>query len=174
MIHHITEKHPDYLKEKDLTRMFPPRRVYENHRKIANMEEVVHDKETGKYVCIVCGQNFTAPRHIVRHVESVHRQMKDAQCEICGKQLTDKKRLKDHMLIHTGEKPFTCEYCGKQFRRKDKMQEHKRGMHKELYAEEKKIIAAEKEQKKIEAKRRVEEQKAEFDRRKAADRKSVV
>lgn len=45
-------------------------------------------------------------------------------CPTCDKMFKTEHYLKNHMLIHTGEKPFSCEQCGAAFNRKDKLKRH--------------------------------------------------
>ena len=40
---------------------------------------------------------------------------KPFQCDICGKQFTQRGQLTTHLQIHTKEKPYQCNVCGKQF-----------------------------------------------------------
>merc|ERR1712176_100578 len=142
LANHVKEYHPEYLeKHPQLRYLFIPQFANSNHKKLAAMEEIVYDKTKKEYICIKCGKTFKTPRHTVRHVEIVHRGVREATCEICGKHFTSKSRLKEHMMIHTGEKPFDCCYCSKAFRRKDKMKEHKRTMHPNEYAQEKELEA---------------------------------
>ena len=49
---------------------------------------------------------------------SIHR------CSICGRLLATKASLKDHLLIHTGDKPYRFETCDKSFRRIDHLKRH--------------------------------------------------
>jgi uncharacterized Zn-finger protein len=46
------------------------------------------------------------------------------ECSVCQKNLKTEHYLKNHMLIHTGEKPYECETCGAAFNRKDKLKRH--------------------------------------------------
>ena len=55
----------------------------------------------------------------------------NVQCHIChrvfqGHRSKALNRLKEHMTIHTGEKPFECDKCGAKFRRRDYLVKHKK------------------------------------------------
>lgn len=45
-------------------------------------------------------------------MDSLGIQKKSANCQVCFKSLSSKQNLKQHMNIHTGEKPFKCSYSG--------------------------------------------------------------
>ncbi|EGZ24642.1 hypothetical protein PHYSODRAFT_554737 [Phytophthora sojae] len=42
----------------------------------------------------------------------------------CGKSFTDSAHLRDHTVVHTGEKKLSCPTCGKLFARASTLQEH--------------------------------------------------
>ena len=56
------------------------------------------------------------------------RQSKDKNhiCKVCGKECKTLTRLKNHEIIHTGEKPFEREVCGKRFNQKFNLKTHGR------------------------------------------------
>ena len=45
-------------------------------------------------------------------------------CEECSKTFTEKRHLKDHMLIHAGRKDHVCTECGHSFRQKSTLTRH--------------------------------------------------
>lgn len=50
-------------------------------------------------------------------------------CENCGKAFKQKKSLKRHNMLHTGEKPHSCELCGKAYIRKSHLKRHMKTAH---------------------------------------------
>lgn len=49
------------------------------------------------------------------------------ECSICGKILSSKQNLKQHMNIHTGERPFRCCYsgCSASYKHASQLSNHK-------------------------------------------------
>lgn len=71
----------------------------------------------GQVNCGVCSKQFAnvyrLQRHMISHDESsILRRFK---CTDCGKAFKFKHHLKEHIRIHTGDKPFECGFCHKRF-----------------------------------------------------------
>ena len=86
-------------------------------------------QHTGKGIlkCRYCDERFKSPDSRVRH-ERTHPEW-DGQrfvCEVCGKDLFTKAKLKRHMMIHTGEKPYACMYCSFRSNRADSLRTHQK------------------------------------------------
>ena len=64
--------------------------------------------------CGLCGKSFAKKSHLKDHV-LIHTGDKPNECETCGKSYTEKGSLTKHKFIHTGEKPHRCDACGKAF-----------------------------------------------------------
>ncbi|KAI5636831.1 hypothetical protein NE865_10422 [Phthorimaea operculella] len=106
---------------------------YRSRGELRDHENYQHKGQT-KHQCPVCGKALATRRCITRHVRRAHHgvkeQARDKICQQCGKAFRDKKGLREHEFIHTGERPLSCEICGCSFRQSASLYTHKRRVHK--------------------------------------------
>lgn len=81
------------------------------------------------YECKVagCPKNYTTRFSLRRHIAS-HATTKQHVCVLCMKTFTLAQYLKEHMYIHTQQKPFKCDFegCDRSFRQAGKLSMHKK------------------------------------------------
>ncbi|KAG8199621.1 hypothetical protein JTE90_009456 [Oedothorax gibbosus] len=76
------------------------------------------------YNCSIC--SYTTPySHCLKQHSVVHTGERPHKCSVCNKGFTQKHVLKTHMLIHTGQKPYKCEVCLQCFRHATSLLEHR-------------------------------------------------
>ncbi|KAL3862065.1 hypothetical protein ACJMK2_008060 [Sinanodonta woodiana] len=69
--------------------------------------------------CGVCNK-FIVTSSFKRHISSHN----GFPCRICGKEFYLNSRLKEHVLIHTGERPHSCSVCDRKFLKKSSLKQH--------------------------------------------------
>ena len=69
-----------------------------------------------QYPCPICGE-MISKRRAAFHFQSKHTAPEDMKfkCDLCGKGFTSAQKLRNHVNIHTGEKPFKCKFCTSAF-----------------------------------------------------------
>ena len=62
-------------------------------------------------VCQICGSSFRVRSDLLRHMVRHDSSRRTFKCEHCGKGFFEDQKLKQHLRIHTGDKPFKCHLC---------------------------------------------------------------
>ncbi|XP_038058050.1 zinc finger E-box-binding homeobox 1-like isoform X3 [Patiria miniata] len=85
-----------------------------------------HEKTISNFSCPECNYCFAYKSQLERHM-ATHMPGRNQVCDICNKAFVNIYRLQRHMLTHsTGNRKFKCGECGKAFKYKHHLKEHLR------------------------------------------------
>ena len=73
--------------------------------------------------CPVCHRTFVT-RAVLRQHAIIHTGEKAWNCHLCDKAYTQRGNLQLHIMSHTGERPHVCNICGKDFSRRSEFKKH--------------------------------------------------
>jgi len=109
-----TEKEPNLLKKTEII----PEGGSVNQR-----EKKIEEKSIAERTEVPAG-NFLTQDAISFEMSSQRSKPKEITCDICFKKLSSNYTLKNHRMLHTGEKPYSCDHCAEAFLRKPQLVSH--------------------------------------------------
>ncbi|EDV94741.1 zinc finger protein 271 isoform X1 [Drosophila grimshawi] len=90
---------------------------------VISEDESVVDDPRKKKQCHVCKNKFRQLTTLRNHMK-IHTDERPYKCKHCDKAFRQISTLTNHVKIHTGEKPFTCNICAKDFRQQSTLINH--------------------------------------------------
>lgn len=76
-----------------------------------------------KHACEVCKKTFKT-QNILRQHMRIHTGDKPFVCDICNKAFSQMASLKYHLATHSDARPYRCEVCSKTFKLKPPFKKH--------------------------------------------------
>nr|XP_020473623.1 zinc finger E-box-binding homeobox 2-like isoform X2 [Monopterus albus] len=100
------------------------------YKRLTSLKEHIkyrHEKNEESFTCPLCADTFSHRTQLEHHM-TMHKPARDQpppmndgagnrkfKCCECGKAFKYKHHLKEHLRIHSGEKPYECSNCKKRF-----------------------------------------------------------
>ena len=93
-------------------------------RHLATHSDTPKEKRVRQYKCDLCQRQFVTIQDLKQH-KLVHNGEKKFSCSVCSKSFLFKRTLEHHMNTHTGTKPYPCNKCDKSFAQPGSLHKHK-------------------------------------------------
>lgn len=80
-----------------------------------------------KFECDICAIKYQHLKTLKRHIQSTHnidQNMKFFKCTVCEHKSKSQYDLKQHMYIHTDERPYKCLTCDASFTQNSNLKRH--------------------------------------------------
>ncbi|XP_032238471.2 zinc finger protein 99 isoform X2 [Nematostella vectensis] len=83
------------------------------------------DEADKPHRCPVCKKCFSRASLLKQH-SVIHQGNKrfKFKCDVCDKMFRTRSHLRDHVRIHTGERPFKCHICSRAFKQSSDLKKH--------------------------------------------------
>lgn len=119
------ENHQEQLQAEELQ----PEELQQEERQLEEYQQEPEIKSEASVTdSSVLSNNTTANQKSAAPKSSIRTEQRGEKplhyCTLCGRGLSDKAKLADHMMIHTGEKPYSCTVCNKSFRQRNHLTRH--------------------------------------------------
>jgi len=85
----------------------------------------VHN-EAPSFLCSICKQLFHTLQALTMHKKSHDPHKVEHSCPLCGKTYSKRCELKEHLYMHTGERPYQCDQCEWTFTSNSRLTRHKK------------------------------------------------
>uniref|UniRef100_A0A1B0GQ29 C2H2-type domain-containing protein n=1 Tax=Phlebotomus papatasi TaxID=29031 RepID=A0A1B0GQ29_PHLPP len=88
--------------------------------------------KASQFKCKICNLTFryagklAVYENLKELKDHVNTHEKLQMCDLCGKNFRSRKALKDHLRLHSGDKPYKCEDCEKKFATASHLSSHRR------------------------------------------------
>ncbi|KAG4078527.1 hypothetical protein HA402_009239 [Bradysia odoriphaga] len=82
---------------------------------------------TNMWICDICGKILSTKNHIYQHMKLHRNAPKEHKCYLCGWEFYEKGNLTRHLRTHNNDpKAFKCELCNKGFAQERYLSDHKK------------------------------------------------